>query len=485
MSIDSWQQTVSGIERVVISSCIRYPEKNGVFAGELTTEQFSDPRHRAIYATILELFNGMEPVDGWILKSRLIRKGILEEAGGEGYLDELIKADTTGIDFGYYVGMITESAGRRHLRRAGLAMAARADDMTVSMHDTWEKAVDELMAMQKDYRRKGPVRFEKILQGQLSDIWLQVTNGGPVKGVPTGYRELDNKLRAFMPGELMVVAGRPSMGKSSLVLSMLHHICGELRKPVAMVSLECSKEIITQRLLSQVTGLPHNRIRSGELTETEWQKLAQKAEEINHYPLYILDPPFATPSYLRMEAIRLVQKYGVEMLVIDYLQLMKVHRKTYMNRELEIAEVCRSLKTIARELEIPVLVVSQLSRAVETRGGDKRPVLSDLRESGSIEQEADKVLFIYRGEYYGLDTDWEGRPTKNVADIIVGKNRTGPVCTVSLRFDPRTARFLDSEDYRPEEMDPDVFNENELINKHHKLFNNNENNEEETVNVPF
>lgn len=485
MTIDSWQQTVPDIERMIISSCIREPMKNGVYAGELTPEKFTDPRHQVIYRTILELFTEMDPVDGIILKNRLIKNAQLDESGGEEYLNELIKLESTGLDFRYYVGMITENGFRQRMKQTGLSIAARSENMSISIHDTWQMGVDELFAIKNDSDKQGVVGFDKLVEDMLFKTLQYRTHGSLEKGVTTGYKDLDRKLNGFMPGDLVVIAARPAMGKSALMMSMLHHICGERRKPVGMVTLEASREAVTQRLLSQKSGIQFNKIRTGEIIEEEWQRLALKGGEINSYPLYILDPPFGTPAFIRMQALKLVREFGIEVLFIDYLQMMKSHRKNHKNRELEVAEICRSLKSIARELKIPVVVTSQLSRAVETRGGDKKPILSDLRESGAIEQEADKVLFIYRGEYYGLEIDWEGNPTKNVAEIIIAKNRTGPVGSASLRYMPRLSLFIDPEAYVEKEMDEDILNENKLINKHHKLFNDDADRSKRQFNVPF
>ena len=269
-------------------------------------------------------------------------------------------------------------------------------------------------------------------------------HGSGVTGVESGFTDLDRITSGWQKSDLVVLAARPGMGKTAFVLSLARNAAINFSKPIALFSLEMSADQLVKRMVSSETGIPAEKLRKGNLDEIEWQKLVSQTGKLSSAPLYIDDTPALSVFEFRSRCRRLKAMYDIQMVIVDYLQLMRAdldHKSG--NREQEISTISRSLKAVAKELNIPIIALSQLSRSVETRGGTKRPMLSDLRESGAIEQDADMVLFIYRPEYYGLDMDEDNNPTRGVAEIIIAKHRNGALDTVKLKFIDHLAKFTD------------------------------------------
>ncbi len=467
METASYQLTVSEAERNILSLIINGKDKTAYYIQHLKPEIFSDERHRVIYSNILQMMMTTTPLDIVTLKAQLLKTNQLELAGDEEYLRELknINFDTSAID--EYYRIILYAAKKRQLGTLGEQMIHDSNDVSVNPDETWSDTIKSLSEIQTSHGENKVHDLASLSFELLRDLDYKINSNGKTSGIWSGFPDLDKITGGFVPGELVVIAGRPAMGKSGFALSMLLKTCVGFKNPVAYFALELNAQSFTQRLLSLYSGIPAERIRRAELRSEEYQRLILQMDEIKNAPLYVVDSAQLTAPEIRLVTQQLRSQYNIQMIVIDYLQIIPSRQRKSWNREAEISEITRTLKQMARELDIVVVVTSQLSRAVETRGGDKKPILSDLRESGAIEQDADKVLFLYRGEYYGLDTDAEGVSTKNVAEIIVAKNRNGPVATVRMRFNPKVARFDNLEENEIEEM---KVGEEKIQRKFRKFF---------------
>ena len=443
MAPNTYQITVFQAEQNLLSNLISSEKKNGNVLQNLKPIHFADSRHQVIYSNIIQLMLGMTPLDTVTLKAQLLKNRQLEIAGGLDYIDSLQSTNNDALLTEEYYRIVLYSSKKKRLGELGDELAGESNDPSVDVGNTMNKAIARLEEIHADNERKPIQAFASLSENILYEALQSMNNPDGITGIQSGFEELDTITGGFNPGELIVIAARPAMGKTAFVSSMLLHTCMKMKHSAAFFSLETSSQQMVIRLLSQHSGIDADRIRRKKLDHEEFKKLHLKSGEIDDAPLYMVDEPALTIQKIRFMANRMKLQYDIEMIIVDYLQLIGVSssRTHSGNREAEISAITRGLKTLARELDIPVIVTSQLSRAVETRGGDKKPILSDLRESGAIEQEADKVLFLYRGEYYGLDQDAEGNSTRNVAEVIVAKNRFGPVSTIRLRFENRLARF--------------------------------------------
>jgi replicative DNA helicase len=443
MAPSTYQITVFQAEQNLLSDLISSERKNGNVLQNLKPIHFADSRHQVIYSNIIQLMLGMTPLDTVTLKARLLKNRQLEIAGGLDYVDSLVSTNNDPLLTEEYYRIVLYSSKKKRLGDLGDELSEESNDPAVDVGSTMNKAIARLEEINADNERKPIQAFSSVAENLLYETLQSINNPEGITGIETGFHDLDKITGGFNPGELVVIAARPAMGKTAFVMSMLLHSCMRMKHPAAYFSLEMSTQQIATRLLSQHSGISAEKIRNKKMDTDEFDKLNLLTEKINDSPLYLVDEPGLTIQRIRFMANRMKYQYGLDVLIVDYLQLVNVSstRSHSGNREAEISAITRGLKTLARELDIPVIVTSQLSRAVETRGGDKTPILSDLRESGAIEQEADKVLFLYRGEYYGLETDCDGNSTKGIAEVIVAKNRFGPVGTSRLRFINRFARF--------------------------------------------
>ncbi|MBU4534137.1 MAG: replicative DNA helicase [Eubacteriales bacterium] len=399
-------------------------------------DDFYHSANRLIYKAALSLQDVGQPVDLVTVTDQLRREGLLEKAGGATYIASLSDLVPTTANVEQYARIVEEKA----LLRTLILVAGRIAEMSYEENDEAPRLLDqaEQMIMELSSRR-GSTAFAQIREVLLK-AWGAIeqayANKGRLSGVPTGFVDLDNLCAGLQPSDLVIVAARPSMGKTALALSIAYQVAGSNdRTPVAVFSLEMSKEQLVQRLLSMEAKVDQYRLRTGNLREEDWERLHDAAANLSDLPIYIDDTAGASVREIRAKAKRLQGEKGLGLVIIDYIQLMQSGTRVE-NRQQEIAQISRTLKGLAKELNVPVVALSQLSRAVESRP-NKRPQMSDLRESGSLEQDADVVVFIYREEYYNQETEEKG-----IAELVVAKQRNGPTGTVKLAFLKEFTRFV-------------------------------------------
>jgi replicative DNA helicase len=411
-------------------------------------EDFYDDRHGQVYAAILELYEDRQPVDLVTVTDKLANKGRLEQVGGATKLSALTASTPSAAHAVQYAEIIANKATLRRLISASSTIGELALAGDMKLDDALDKAEQTLFGVSRKHLKTSFTLVKDVLNETFERIDNLHENRGQLRGVPTGFHDLDNMLAGLQGADLVIIAARPSMGKTSLALNMALTAARDSHFAVGIFSLEMSKEQLIDRLLSTQSGIDAWKLRTGNLAADDFEKLSEAMGKLADAPIYIDDTAFMTVMEIRTKARRLKTEKGLDMLIIDHIQLMEGSR-SYEGRVQEISEISRSLKALAKELDIPVIAVSQLSRAVEQRPR-KIPQLSDLRESGSIEQDADVVLFVYREEYYEPDTE-----RKNIADIYIAKHRNGPTGKVELYFDANRMTFRDLErrqDEEPEEL---------------------------------
>ena len=407
----------------------------------LHVEYFYKPEHQAIYRAIFKLFSQSQPVDLLTVVERLRMDGELETAGGAYAVSKLTENVVSAAHIEYHVRVLSEKFIQREMIRNSTETITKAYDETTDVVDLLDKTEQRLMDIndknfRSDYKPMGD--FVSLAMDQIKEAG-ENTDG--LSGLESGFIGLDSMTTGFQPGTLIILAARPAMGKTACALSMARNMAVDFRKPVAFFSLEMTGQELAMRLISSEAKLDGKKLKTGKLAPYEKEQLKRGAQPLASAPLYIDDTPQLTIFELRAKARRLKQRYDIQMIFIDYLQLMSAGSSDNRNgnREQEISMISRQLKSLSKELGIPILAMSQLSRAVENRVGNK-PQLSDLRESGAIEQDADIVMFIYRPEYYGIQEDDHGS-TAGMADLILAKHRSGGVGEVRLRFVKEYARF--------------------------------------------
>ncbi len=404
-------------------------------ASFLRPDAFYREQNKWIYEAVLDLNERREPVDLITLTDELRRRSQLDETGGEAYLIGLINRVPTSINARSYGRIVEAAALRRRMIAAASTIANLAYDEDENINLVLDRAEQALFSISEERTKRDLVPVKEIARSYLDRIEELHARGDDVIGVPTNFNDLDKILGGLNKSDLIIVAARPGMGKTALQLAIAQSAARRYGKRVAIFSLEMSGEQLVQRMIAAETRIDSQRLRRGDLQEPEWPIFYEAVGRISECQLFIDDTPSITPMQLRTKARRLYAEHGLDLIMIDYLQLMQSER-SQNNRVQEISEISRSLKGLARELDIPVVAASQLSRAVEQRQ-DKRPQLSDLRDSGSIEQDADVVIFIYRDEYYHPETS--DRP--NIAEISVAKHRNGPTAIVDLYWYGQLATF--------------------------------------------
>ena len=441
--MDAYNSTVAEAEQGILSSIISHQPSVGGWMECLKPGHFSDNRNQVICSNIMQLCEGGSVIDRLVLQNHLIKNKQIEQAGGNDYLRSLDKGVHDRAIFDKYLEIVQDASIKRELISTGEQFSAWGKDTGRDAMADLKEARTILSRMEYSYLGNYILDATSLCLSEIRDLDAKMQSGEPVRGIACGLHEVDRITGGFGPGELIIVAARPAMGKSAFLLSLLENAAIDNGEPLACFSLEMSAQHLTQRLFSIRSHIPFDKIRKGNLEGYEHEILMSKADEIKNAPFFMIDEPGISPERIRMIARDLRSRSNIKMILVDYLQLMggSTAKKWRQSREQEVSDMTRTLKNIARELDIAVVVTSQLSRAVETRGGDKKPILSDLRESGAIEQDADKVLFLYRGEYYGLEQDCEGNSTKDIAEVIVAKNRFGPVGTARTRFINRFAIF--------------------------------------------
>jgi replicative DNA helicase len=401
--------------------------------------------HRKIYACIHRLSERGEPVDQVTLTEELSRRGQLDEVGGPAFIAELAGEMATASNVGYHANIVLEKAQRRRLIDAATQTSVESYDETNDVREVIDKAEQRVFQIAEGELGKGVVSLESVMDDTFAAIERAQENAGSLSGVTTGYTELDEITAGLQASDLLILAARPAMGKTAITLCIARNAAIKGNTPVLYFSLEMSVQQLSQRLLCSEARVSSHRLRTGRLSEEEWTRLSEWTGKLMEAPIYIDDTAGISIMEVRAKARRAKAEHNIGLIFIDYLQLMTAS-ENFGSREQEIAYISRSLKGLAKELSVPVIACSQLSRAVESRT-DKRPQLSDLRESGSIEQDADVVMFLFRPEVYGI-TDEEGNSQEGVAELILGKQRSGPIGSVFLTFVGEYLRFEEPEMYR-------------------------------------
>ena len=414
----------------------------------LNPDSFYDKRHQEIYAAIYTLFQNSEPIDLLSVSNQLKKDGKLDLAGGDFFLIGLTQKVASSAHIEFHARIILQKYIQRSLIKISNEIIEEAYDETKDVFDLLDKAESKLYEVtQGNIKKSSETAQDLVIQAKKKIE--EISNKEGLSGIPTGFNKLDKLTSGWQPSDLIIVAARPGMGKTALTLSMARNIAVDQNIPVAFFSLEMASVQLITRLISSETGLSSEKLRTGKLEKHEWEQLNVKVKGLEKAPLFIDDTPSLSIFDLRAKARRLSSQHGIKLIMIDYLQLMTGGSNHGGNREQEISMISRNLKALAKELMVPVIALSQLSRAVETRGGSKRPLLSDLRESGAIEQDADIVSFIYRPEYYKIDEwdDEERSPTEGQAEFIVAKHRNGGLESIRLKFIGNLGKFDNLDDF--------------------------------------
>ncbi len=417
----------------------------------LQPEAFYKESHQHIYEAIQQLFTDTQPIDLLTVSAQLKKNAKLELAGGDFYLIQLTQKISSSAHIEFHSRIILQKYIQRSLIRISSEIIEDSYDETTDVFDLLDKAESKLYEVtQGNIKRSSETAQSLVIQAKKRIEEIAAKEG--LSGVATGFDKLDKITSGWQPSDLIIIAARPGMGKTALVLSMARNITIDYGMPVALFSLEMASVQLITRLISSETGLSSEKLRTGKLEKYEWEQLSSKVKDLEKAPLFIDDTPSLSIFDLRAKARRLASQHGIKLIIVDYLQLMTAGNasgKGMGNREQEISTISRNLKALAKELAIPVIALSQLSRAVETRTGSKRPLLSDLRESGAIEQDADIVSFIYRPEYYKIDEwdDDERTPTQGQAEFIIAKHRNGSLENVRLKFVANLGKFENLDDH--------------------------------------
>ncbi len=404
---------------------------------KLKAADFYDKSHETIYASMMRLYEKHKPVDLLTLSDDLQTKDQLDTVGGSSYLTELTNYVPTAAHATAYADLVRGKAVRRRLIKASAELAELGYDEDKSIEELLGQAEADLFSVSDESLKQDLVSLESILAESFDRIEELHRNKGSLRGVPTGYKDLDSKTAGLQKSDLLILAARPAMGKSTFVSNIAYNVASQQKKAVLFFSLEMSKDQLVDRMLADVSGVDAFGIRTGNLSEDDFGKLSDAMGEMAEAPIFIDDTPGLSVLEMRTKARREAHNQPLGLIVIDYLQLMQGSgRNNSDNRVQEVSEISRGLKLIARELDVPVIALSQLSRSVESRH-PQIPQLADLRESGSIEQDADLVMFLYREEYYNPDTD-----NQHISDLIIAKHRNGPTGKIQFYFHPERLRFM-------------------------------------------
>ncbi len=414
----------------------------------LRPESFYKVSHQEIYRSIFELFAESEPIDMLTVSQRLRKKGKMELVGGPSSIMRLTTIVNSASNIEYHARIITEQAIKRELISIATEIQKDAFEDSNDVFDLLDVAEQKLFQISESNIRKNYSSISPLVQQAIKEIEARKDIKDGLTGIPTGFSKLDRITSGWQRSDLVILAARPGMGKTAFSLSVMRNAAVDFSHPVAFFSLEMSELQLVNRLIAAEAELEGQKIKTGSLAEYEWQQLYQRVLKISEAPIFIDDTPALSVLELRAKCRRLKAQHDIQLVIVDYLQLMTANtgKGQSGNREQEIALISRSLKNLAKELNVPIIALSQLSRAVETRGGDKRPQLSDLRESGSIEQDADMVLFLYRPEYYGITQDMEGNPTAGTGEVIIAKHRNGSLDDIKLKFIGKYTKFANLDD---------------------------------------
>lgn len=482
----------SDLEEIVLGAMMLEQDALTNIIDILKPEVFYKNAHQKIFSVIYDLFSETEPVDILTVTQELKKRGELDVVGGSYYISQLTNRVASAANIEYHARIILEKFLQRELIRISSEIIKDSYEDSMDVFDVLDKAEKELFAVSETNLRRNYDDMPALVKEAIQQIESARAQEGHISGVPTGFTALDRVTAGWQKSDLVIMAARPGMGKTSFVLSMARNMTVDFKKPVGIFSLEMSGVQLVTRLIASETQLQADSLRRGDLKDYEWEQLNARLNTLTDAPLFIDDTPALTIFELRAKCRRLKARHDVQLFIVDYLQLMSGGNDNRGNREQEISNISRSMKSLAKELKVPIIALSQLSRAVETRGGSKRPILSDLRESGAIEQDADMVMFIYRPEYYKLMEDEEGNSTEGLAELIIAKHRNGALENIPLRFIANFAKFTDYESTDFDGIAPlkpsDSFDESSINTVTLPSKMNDENEDENTTNnddVPF
>lgn len=430
------------VEAAVLGALMIEKDAYTVVCDILKPESFYEPSHQKVYEAIQALGASQRPIDLFTVTEQLRLNGALDEVGGPAFIVQL----TSNVTSAAHVEFHSRIVAQKYLARELISFAAQIEnnafDESIDVDDLLQEAEGKLFEISQRNVKKDVTQIDPVITAALDQIQAAANRTSGLSGLQTGFHELDKVTSGWQSSDLIIIAARPAMGKTAFVLSMAKNMAVNYNIPIAVFSLEMSNLQLVNRLISNVCELPGEKIKSGQLTSLEWDQLMARIKHLNGAQLYIDDTASLSVFELRTKARRLVREHNIKMLIIDYLQLMNASGMKFGSREQEVSMISRSLKQLAKELNIPIIALSQLSRQVENRSDNKRPQLSDLRESGAIEQDADIVCFIHRPEYYyHSDTDPSGKDIRGLAEFIIAKHRSGSVKDVNMRFRAQFARF--------------------------------------------
>ncbi len=432
------------IEEAVLGALMLEPDAVADVLDLLTADCFYKESNRKIFSAISSLARNHAPVDIYTVANELQKEGDLEAIGGASYLSELSLKIGAAAHLDYHTKILLQKFIQRELISISIGMQKEALDDTISVDDLLDNSQQKIFNLADKNMRRETQPVQDVINEAVDDLQKAQLRSDGLSGIPSGYTGIDSCTLGWQASDLIIIAARPSMGKTAFVLTMARNMAVDYKIPVAFFSLEMSSKQLVKRLMISETGLGAEKIKGGsKMSQDDWNTLNERLAGLAASPLYIDSTPSLSIYEFRSKARRLVATQGVKLIIIDYLQLMVGPPELRGMREQEVSAISRSLKAIAKELDVPIIALSQLSRAVETRGGAKRPQLSDLRESGAIEQDADIVMFIHRPEYYGTLED----PSQaGLAEIIIAKHRNGAVCDVQMKFRNSEVRFVDITD---------------------------------------
>ena len=436
------------VERAVLGALMNDRDAYAVVCEILSPESFYEQRNQLIYSAIRDLSLAEKPVDVLTVTDELERQGCIDKVGGAIYIADLSNKVASSANIEYHARIIAHKFLARQLISFASEIETKAFDGSMDIDDLMQEAEGSLFELSRRNMKKDYTQIDPVISNAVEVIQKAAANKDGLTGVPTGYHKLDNITSGWQASDLVINAGRPAMGKTSFALSMAKNIAADYKVPMAFFSLEMSNVQLVNRLISNCCEIQGSKILNGQLKPDEWERLDKRLNNLIGSPLYVDDTPGLSVFELRTKARRLVRDHGVKIIMIDYLQLMNANGMRFSSRQEEVSTISRSLKQIAKELDIPILALSQLNRGVESREGleGKRPQLSDLRESGAIEQDADMVLFVHRPEYYHIYQDENGRDLHGMAQIIIAKHRKGATGDVLLNFRGEFTRFENPED---------------------------------------
>ncbi|MBK0384032.1 replicative DNA helicase [Pedobacter sp. SD-b] len=438
------------LEEAVLGALMLEKDALSAVIDILKPDVFYKDAHQKIFEAIQQLFTASSPVDILTVSAQLRQQGDLEMIGGAFYITELTNRVASAANIEYHARIISQKFIQRELIRISTDIINQSYEDTSDVFELLDYAEKNLFDIAQNNLRRDSRKMDDIVKESLKMLESLRGKDDTLTGVPSGFTALDRVTNGWQKSDLIIIAARPAMGKTAFVLTCARNAAVQFNKPVVVFSLEMSSVQLTNRLISGEAEIEQEKIRKGQLEDWEWHKMTSKIGGLSEAPLIIDDTPALNVFEFRAKCRRLKAQYDIQMIIIDYLQLMQGKadgKGGGGNREQEISSISRALKQVAKELNVPVIALSQLSRAVENRpGGSKKPMLSDLRESGAIEQDADMVLFLYRPEYYGLDQDENGNPTAGIGEVIIAKHRNGETGSVPLRFIGKYVKFADLED---------------------------------------